>query len=101
MAVALLIGIKATPIMVNVGAMDQQIANLADRAGRRDYKDPRIIRDILAKADELNLPVTEKSIVIKRSAKRFIITVTYEKDIDFMFYTYHWNKKHYEDRPLF
>ena len=101
LAVATLIGIKATPIMVNVGSMDQQIANLADRAGRRDYRDERIVGDILAKADELNLPVTEKSIVIKRSAKRFVITVTYQKDIDFIFYTYHWNKKHFEDRPLF
>ena len=101
LGLALLIGIKATPIMVNVGAMDQQIANLADRAGRRDYKDKRIVRDILAKADELNLPVTEESITIKRSAKRFIITVEYQKDIEFMFYTYHWNKKHHEDRPLF
>ena len=101
LAVATLIGIKATPIMVNVGAMDQQIVNLADRAGRRDYKDKRIIRDILEKADELDLPVTLESIKIERSRKRFKITVTYQKDIDFLFYTYHWNKKHFEDRPLF
>ena len=101
LGLATLIGIKATPVMVNVGAMDQEISNLADRAGRRDYKDKRIIRDILAKADELNLPVTVESIKIKRSAKRFVIDVTYQKDIEFMFYTYQWNKEHHQDRPLF
>ena len=81
--------------------MDKKIGSLADSAGRRDYKDPRIIEDILIRADEVNLPVTKESITIERSRSRFKIWVRYQKDIDFMFYTYHWNKEHYHDRPIF
>ncbi len=101
LAIAALIGIKATPVMIHVGELDRKITSLADRAGRRDYKDKRIIRDILMKAEEVNLPVTKESIKIERGRTRFKIWVTYQKDIDFMFYTYHWNKEHFEDRPLF
>lgn len=101
LGLAVLIGIKAAPVMLHVGELDNEIGNLADRAGRRDYKDARIIRDILIKADAVDLPVTKDSIKIKRSSSRFKIWVTYQKDIDFMFYTYHWNKEHYHDRPVF
>jgi len=101
LAVALLIGIKATPVMIHVGELDKEINSLADRAGRRDYKDKRIIRDILKKAEEVNLPVTKESIKIERGRTHFKIWVTYQKDIDFVFYTYHWNKEHFQDRPIF
>jgi hypothetical protein len=99
--VAILIGIKVTPVMIHVGELDKEITNLADRAGRRDYNDKRIIRDILRKAEEVDLPVTKESIKIDRGRTHFKIWVTYQKDIDFVFYTYHWNKEHYEDRPIF
>ena len=79
---------------------EQSPERLADRAGRRDYKDKRIIRDILMKAEEVNLPVTKESIKIERGRTRFKIWVTYQKDIEFGFYTYHWNKEHHHDRHL-
>lgn len=101
LAIAVLIGIKATPIMIHVGELDKTIGNLADRAGRRDYQDKRIIRDILNKAEEVDLPVTKESIKIERGRTHFKIWVSYQKDIDFMFYTYHWNKVHFHDRPIF
>lgn len=101
LALATLIGIKATPVMVNVGELEREISSLADRSSRRDYKDKRIISDILMKAEELGLPVTKESIKIDRGRTRFRIWVTYQKDIDFVFYTFHWNKEHFHDRPLF
>ena len=42
LAMAALIGIKATPIMVNVGELDREITSLADRAGRRDPVPPSL-----------------------------------------------------------
>lgn len=101
LGLATLIGIKVTPVMINVGDLDKTIGSLAERAGRRDYKDPRIIRDILMKADDVNLPVTKESIKIERSRSHFRIWVTYQKDIDLVFYTYHWNKEHFKDNPIF
>lgn len=101
MLIVVLIAIKVAPIMINVGELDKQISVLADRANRRAYNDQRIERDILAKAEELDLPVTKKSIDIKRTSSRIKVTVTYQKEIEFPGYTYVWNKRHYHERPLF
>jgi hypothetical protein len=95
-----LIAIKVTPVMINVGELDKEISTLADRANRREYKDERIVSDILRKAENLDLQVTKKDITIKRTSSRIKITVTYDVPINFPGYTYVWHKRHYHDRPL-
>ena len=95
-----MVSIKVAPIMISVGELDKEIKTLADRGNRREYKDERIIRDILSKADALDLPVTKKDITIKRTSSRIKITVIYDVVITFPGYTYVWHKRHYEDRPL-
>jgi len=95
-----MVSIKVAPVMINVGELDKEIKTLADRGNRREYKDERIIRDILSKADALDLPVTKDDITIKRTSSRIKITVTYDVVITFPGYTYVWHKRHYEDRPL-
>ena len=99
--IVVLVSIKAAPIMIHVGELDKEIASLADRANRREYNDQRIRRDILERAEVLDLPVTKKSIDIKRTSNRIKITVRYTVNIDFPGYTYVWNKEHFEERPLF
>jgi hypothetical protein len=99
--IVVLVSIKAAPIMIHVGEMDKEIASLADRANRREYNDQRIQRDILERAEVLDLPVTKKSIDIKRTSNRIKITVRYTVNIDFPGYTYVWNKEHFHERPLF
>ncbi len=98
--IVVLIGIKVTPLVVNVGELDKEISVLADRANRREYNDARILKDILQKAEALDLPVTKKDVTIKRSSKRIKITVVYDLPIKFPGYTYVWHKEHYQDRPL-
>lgn len=95
-----LISIKVVPLMINVGELDKEIATLADRANRREYRDERILKDILSKAEDLDLPVTKKDVSIKRTSKRIKITVSYDIPIEFPGYTYVWHKEHYHDRPL-
>jgi len=95
-----LIAIKVTPLVINTGELEKEISVLADRANRREYNDARILKDILQKAEALDLPVTKKDVTIKRSSKRIKITVVYDVPIEFPGYTYVWHKKHYEDRPL-
>lgn len=95
-----LVGIKVTPLVINVGELDKEISVLADRANRREYKDARILDDILRKAEALDLPVTKKDVTIKRTSKRIKITVAYDIPIEFPGYTYVWHKEHYHDRPL-
>lgn len=99
--VVVLISIKVVPIMINVGELDKEIGILADRANRREYNDQRIRKDILIKAEALDLPVNRKSVDIKRTSNRIKITVRYTLDIEFPGYIYVWNKEHYHERPLF
>ena len=99
--VAALVAIKAGPIMISIGELDSEISVLADRANRLDYNDKRIMRDILDKAQFLDLPVTKKDVKIERSRSRIKVTVEYQKEIDCGVYTSVWKKRHYEDRPLF
>ena len=96
-----LVAIKVAPIMIHVGELDKQISVYADRANRREYNDQRIERAILAKAESLDLPVTKKSISIKRTSNRIKITVIYNIAIEFPGYTYVWHKEIDEDRPIF
>jgi len=98
--IVVLISIKVTPLVINTGELEKEISVLADRANRREYNDARILKDILQKAEALDLPVTKKDVTIKRSSKRIKITVVYDVPIEFPGYTYVWHKKHYEDRPL-
>lgn len=104
MAVALLvvlICIKVVPIRINVGELDKEIATLADRANRRDYNDKRILKDILAAAETLDIPVSKKDVTIKRTSSRIKIDVVYDIPIEFPGYTYIWHKEHHHDRPIF
>lgn len=98
--IVVLIAIKVTPLVISVGELDKEISVLADRANRREYKDARILADILTKAEALDLPVTKKDVKIKRTSKRIKITVTYDIPIEFPGYTYVWHKEHFHDRPL-
>lgn len=99
--IVILVSIKVVPIMINVGELDKEIGILADRANRREYNDQRIRKDILVKAESLDLPVNRKSIDIKRTSNRIKVTVRYTVNIEFPGYTYVWDKEHYHERPLF
>ena len=99
--IVVLVAIKVAPIMIHVGELDKEISILADRANRREYTDQRIRHDILEKAEQLDLPVTKKSIDIKRTSNRIKVAVRYTISIDFPGYTYVWSKEHYHERPLF
>jgi hypothetical protein len=100
MLLVALIAIKVAPLMISVGELDKEISTLADRANRREYRDERIVRDILTTAENLDLPVTKKDISINRTSKRIKITVTYDVPIEFPGYTHVWHKRHFHDRPL-
>lgn len=96
-----LVSIKVTPVILNVGELEKEVATLADRANRRDYPDQRILRDILAEAERLDIPVTKKDVMINRTQHRIKVRVSFTYPMEFPFYTYVWNKEIYEDRPLF
>lgn len=99
--VVVLVAIKVAPVVLNVGEFDNKISVLADRANRREYDNKRILLEILTKAESLDLPVSKKSVKIKRTSNRIKITVIYDLPIEFPGYTFIWHKEHFHDRPLF
>jgi hypothetical protein len=96
-----IVAIKAVPFMVHVGEFDKEIKAQADRANLMGHSDKRIRENLLAKADELGLPINSKAIWIKRSATRIQVRVIYDLPIEFPGYTYIWHKEHFEERPIF
>ncbi len=100
-AVIVVISVKTFPVVINVGDMQKEIELLAERANLSTYTNKRIHDKILQKADELDLPVTSENIKIKRSSRHIHITVTYDLDIKYPFYTYHWHKIHDVEREIF
>ena len=64
MVIVVLISIKVTPLVISTGELEKEIAVLADRANRREYTDKRIMKDILYKAESLDLPVTKKEVTV-------------------------------------
>ena len=99
--VVVLVAIKVAPVVLNVGEFDNKISVLADRANRREYDNKRILLEILNEAELLDLPVSKKSVKIKRTSNRIKITVIYDLPIEFPGYTFMWHKEHFQDRPLF
>lgn len=101
MLIVVIIGIKVVPVMIRFGELQEEIEDMADRGNRWDYTDERMRTRILQKAEELDLPVTQKDVKIERSEKWIKIWVTYDYAVDFPGYTYVFHKQHYENRPLF
>lgn len=97
--VAALVAYKMIPIKVKAAELRDVIVDEARSAGRHDEK--RIRKAILAKAADLELPVTEKNVSINRQSDRIRIEVTYTVPVEFPGYTYNWNFRHKTDNPIF
>jgi hypothetical protein len=101
LGLAVMVGIKTTPIIINVGEFEKEVVLMADRANSRGWDNKRMIQTLVNKADELGVPVTPENILIERTQSRFRISVSFVKEIEFPGYTYVWDKKIDEERPLF
>jgi hypothetical protein len=101
LGLAVMVGIKTTPIIINVGEFEKEVALMADRANSRSWDNKRMIQTLVNKAEQLDVPVTPENILIERSQSRFRITVSFVKEIEFPGYTYVWDKKIEEERPFF
>ena len=101
MLVVVVVAINVVPPLINIGELQNEIVDCADRANRRDYTDKRIVTKILDRAEELRLPVAKDNIKVKRSKSHIDVTVEYTLNIEIVFYTYTLHKVHRETRPLY
>jgi len=100
-AIVAVVGVKTIPVVVNVGDLQKEIELLAERASLSTYTNKKIHNRIFQKANELDIPLSPENIKIKRSSKYIHIVVSYDIDIKYPFYTYHWHKVHEVDREVF
>jgi hypothetical protein len=77
---------------------------LNEEAGFGSIKSiPQIEKEILAKAQELRIPVTKDNLTINRSRESILVETHYELVINFFggAYKYVWKRDHVVRRPLF
>ena len=97
--VAGVLAYKLIPVKVKAADMRDTIVDEAKSAGQHD--EPVIRRNILQKAKDLNFPVEDENIEIKRKSTYVIIDVKYTVPVDLPGYTYNWNFHHHAENPIF
>lgn len=100
LAVTVYLAFKVLPVMVNAYAFRDYIEQETRFAALRN-KDEEVIRRVIKKAEELDLPVTRKSITVNRTSSHFDIRVAYTIPIETPVYTYNWVFKEEQRAPLF
>jgi hypothetical protein len=97
--VAIFIAYKVIPVKVRMADLRQTVVDEAKSAGTHD--NTRIMKQILAKAEETNLPVTEENVNIDRNANLIRVDVDYTVPIVFPGYTWQWHQHHHAENPIF
>jgi hypothetical protein len=90
---------KLIPVKVKAAELRQEVVDEAKSAGT--HSDDRIRKAILAKAAELELPVTTEDVTIKRHANEIAVEVDYVVPVAFPGYTYNMKFSHSADNPIF
>jgi len=65
------------------------------------HSDDQIRKQILLKAQDSNLPVTDDSITIERTGNLIRVDVDYTVPIVFPGYTMQWHQHHHAENPIF
>jgi hypothetical protein len=99
LAIAIFIAYKMIPVKVRAADLRQTITDEAKMAGT--HHDDVIMKQILAKAREQNLPVTEDNVKITRSASEITVEVDYDVPIDFPGKTWNWHQHIFVQNPVF
>ena|SRR5215471_10147375 len=101
LAITAYIGYKVIPVKVATSTFYDFMQEEAAFASIRPVK--QLQREILAKAKELNLPLTEENLVIKKVTESITIEAHYEVTIDFFngWKQYVWKENQVVTRPIF
>jgi len=100
LALTVYLGFKVIPEMINVYTFRDYLDEQA-RFAALSRRDEEIKRRILRKAQELDLPIGGKNVILNRSESYFDIRVKYVVPIVTPFYTYDWKLEESVRAPLF
>ena len=93
------IAYKMIPVKVKAAELRGEVVDEAKSAGQRG--DDRIMANILKRAQELQLPVTENDVQIRRAATSIAVDVRYTVPVEFPGFTYQWKFHHHAENPIF
>lgn len=97
--VAVFIAYKVVPVKANMADLRQTVTDEGKSAGQ--HNDAVIMKAILAKAESMNLPVTEDDVTIKRTGNEIYIDVDYTVPLKFPGYVYQWHEHNHVENPIF
>jgi len=102
---ALIVGIVvawvAVPVKVKTSELHDFMIDQATNASRFRTAES-LKKRVLARARELDLPVTSKNLTVRRSDARVRMEADYTVTLEFPFdITYDWRFQHEVDRPIF
>jgi hypothetical protein len=99
LALAVFVAWKMVPIKVKAAEVRGVVVDEAKSAGT--HNDKVIMGNILSKAHEDNLPLTEENVKISRGGGNITIDVNYVVPVEFPGYTYQWHFNHTATNPIF
>ena len=99
LAIALFVAYKMVPVKVKAADLRNTVTDEAKMAGA--HNDRVIMGQILSKAREQNLPVTEENVKISRSQSEITVDVEYDVPIDFPGKTWMWHQHIVAQNPIF
>lgn len=99
LALAVFVAWKMVPIKVKAAEVRGVVVDEAKSAGT--HSDKVIMGNILSKAHEDNLPLTEENVKISRGGGNITIDVNYVVPVEFPGYTYQWHFNHTATNPIF
>lgn len=93
------VAFKMIPVKVRAVELRDEIVDTARSAGM--YKEPQMRKKIMAKAEELELPLEPSDLVVRKGNNRVYIEATYTVPVEFPGYTYQWTFNHVAENPVF
>ena len=91
---------KFIPVYIAAYDFDNAIKTQAQYSGSMKTNEV-ILKELLQKAQELELPITKDNIKIQRSQSRLVITADYTVPVKTPFFTYPWHFTEEESAVLF
>jgi hypothetical protein len=99
-ALVLYLGFKFVPVYIAAYDFDSAMKTQAQYAGGAK-SEAVIVKELLAKAAELELPIKKENIKIQRNTSKIVIRADYTVPVSTVFFTYQWRFTEEESAVLF
>jgi hypothetical protein len=99
LAIAVFLAYKMIPVKVKTADLKQTVTDEAKMAS--SHNDGVIMKQIVARAHEQELPVSEDNVKISRASGYITVEVDYDVPIDFPGKTWMWHQHIIAQNPIF